>query len=221
LTKIHIFSPVEIGRPKRSTLLVDKVLPHQPIRQWVFSVPFPLRFLFASQPKIMDKALGIVYRSIATHLTHKAGYKNSTAHAGAVTLIQRFGSALNLNIRFHMLFLDGVYVGEGSSSSRFRWVTEPTSYELAQLTHTIAHRLARYLERQGLLVRDAEHGFLALDNSDEDPMVNCGGIPLLTALRWVPNKAVKSSRYNRCPTNAMPMIRQLSATSPDFPCTPV
>ena len=69
-----------------------------------------------------------------------------------------------------MLFLDGVYVGEASSSSRFRWVTEPTSYELAQLTHTIAHRLARYLERQGLLVRDAEHSFLALDNSDEDPM---------------------------------------------------
>ena len=73
-------------------------------------------------------------------------------------------------IHFHMLFLDGVYVGEASSSSRFRWVTEPTSYELAQLTHTIAHRLARYLERRGLLVRDAEHSFLALDNSDEDPM---------------------------------------------------
>ena len=131
-----------------AALLVDEVLPHQPIRQWVLSVPFPLRFLFASQPKIMGKALGIVYRSIATHLTHKAGYKNSTAHTGAVTLIQRFGSALNLNIHFHMLFLDGVYVGEASSSSRFRWVTEPTSYELAQLTHTIARRLARYLERQ-------------------------------------------------------------------------
>lgn len=118
----------------------------------------------------MGKALGIVYRSIAAHLTRKAGYKNSTAHTGAVTLIQRFGSALNLNIHFHMLFLDGVYVGEASSSSRFRWVTEPTSYKLAQLTHTIARRLARHLERRGLLVRDAEHSFLALDNSDEDPM---------------------------------------------------
>ena len=153
-----------------AALLVDEVLPDKPMRQWVLSVPFPLRFLFASQPKIMGKALGIVYRTIATHLTHKAGYTRSTAHTGAVTLIQRFGSALNLNIHFHMLFLDGVYVGEASSSSRFRWVTEPTSYELAQLTRTIAHRLARYLERQGLLVRDAEHSFLALDNSDEDPM---------------------------------------------------
>ena len=31
-------------------------------------------------------------------------------------------------------------------------------------------RLARYLERQGLLERDAEHSTLALDDSDEDPM---------------------------------------------------
>jgi hypothetical protein len=135
-----------------AALLVDEVLPHQPMRQWVLSVPFPLRFLFASQPKIMGKALGIVYRSIATHLTHKAGYKISTAHTGAVTLIQRFGSALNLNIHFHMLFLDGVYVGEAGPSARFRRVKAPTSTELTQLTHTIAHRLARYLERQGLLV---------------------------------------------------------------------
>jgi len=78
-----------------AALLVDEVLPHEPMRQWVLSVPFPLRFLFASQPKVMGKALGIVYRTIATHLTRKAGYTKSTAHAGAVTLIQRFGGALN------------------------------------------------------------------------------------------------------------------------------
>ena len=42
----------------------------------------------------MGKVLGIVYRTIATHLTKKAGYTKSTPHTGAVTLIQRFGSAL-------------------------------------------------------------------------------------------------------------------------------
>ena len=47
----------------------------------------------------MGRVLGIVYRVIATHLTHKAGYIITTAHTGAVTLIQRFGSALNLNIQ--------------------------------------------------------------------------------------------------------------------------
>jgi hypothetical protein len=51
-----------------AALLVDEILPHQPMRQWVLSVPFPLRFLFASNPKVMTRVLGIVYRVISTHL---------------------------------------------------------------------------------------------------------------------------------------------------------
>jgi hypothetical protein len=94
-----------------AALLVDEILPFQPMRQWVLSVPFPLRFLFASNPRVMSRVLGIVYRTIATHLAHKAGFTKPTTQTGAVTLIQRFGGALNLNIHFHMLFLDGVYTG--------------------------------------------------------------------------------------------------------------
>jgi hypothetical protein len=153
-----------------AALLVDEVLPHKPMRQWVFSVPFPLRFLFAGRPAIMGKVLGIVYRTIATHLSRKAGYTKTTAHTGAVTLIQCFGGALNLNIHYHMLFLDGVYVDGAGSTTRFHWVKAPTNDELAQLTHTIVQRIARFLERQGLLERDAEHSTLALDTVDEDPM---------------------------------------------------
>ena len=44
----------------------------------------------------MGKVLGIVYRAIATHLARKSGYTKATAHTGAVTLIQRIGSALGL-----------------------------------------------------------------------------------------------------------------------------
>lgn len=91
-----------------AALLVDEVLPEQPMRQWVLSFPFQLRFLFASRPEIMGWVLGIVYRVIATHLVKKAGHTHQVAKTGAVTLIQRFGSALNLNVHFHMLFLDGV-----------------------------------------------------------------------------------------------------------------
>lgn len=40
-----------------------------------------------------------------------------------------------------MLFLDGVYVEQSHGSARFRWVKAPTSPELTQLTHTIAHRV--------------------------------------------------------------------------------
>jgi len=152
-----------------AALLVDDVFPEQPVRQWVLSFPYPLRFLFASRPAIMGRVLGIVYRVIATYLIRQAGFTHKTAHSGAVTLIQRFGSALNLNAHFHMLFLDGVYV-DGSNGPRFRWINAPTSAELTQLTHTIAHRVGRFLERQGLLERDAETSCLATEAVNDDPM---------------------------------------------------
>ncbi len=115
-----------------AALLVDDVLPDQPLRQWVLSVPYALRFLFATRPAIMGRVLAIVYRSIASHLINKAGVPRNTARTGAVTLIQRFGSALNLNLHFHMLFLDGVYVEHPAGALRFRWLKAPTSAELTE-----------------------------------------------------------------------------------------
>ena len=153
-----------------AALLVDEVFPEQPVRQWVLSFPYPLRFLFASRPEIMGRVLGIVYRVIATHLVNKAGFTRKTARTGAVTLIQRFGSALNLHVHFHMLFLDGVYVDQPDGTVRFRWVKAPTSGELTQLAQTIARRVGRFLERQGLLERDAENSYLAGEAVEAGPM---------------------------------------------------
>ncbi len=82
-----------------AALLADEVFPDVPRRQWVISFPFPLRYLFAAHPQAMgNKVLSIVYRAISTHLGHKAGYHLKDAATGAATPIQRFGSALNLNI---------------------------------------------------------------------------------------------------------------------------
>ena len=109
----------------------------------------------------MSRVPGIVYLAIATHLAHKAGITQPLAQTGAVTLIQCFGSALSLNIHFHMLFLDGVYIGGSSGHPvRFRQVKAPNRNELTRLTHTIAHRVARYLERQGLLELDTGNIYL-------------------------------------------------------------
>ncbi len=43
------------------------------------------------------------------------------------------------------------------------------------LTHTIAQRIGHFLERQGLLERDAENSYLASDAVDEDPMTQLLG----------------------------------------------
>ncbi len=124
-----------------AALLVDEVLLEHPMSQRVLSFLFPLRFLFASRPEIMGRVLGIVYRVIATHLIKSVGQTHTTVRTGEVTLIQRFGAALNLNIHFHMLFLDGVYADNPHGSARFRWIKAPTSEELTQLVYTIANRV--------------------------------------------------------------------------------
>jgi hypothetical protein len=90
-----------------AALLVDEVFPHAPIRQWVLSFPFQLRLLFARDPAIMGQVLGLVYRALSTYLINKAGFTRRDAQTGAVTLIQRFGSALNLNIHLGHTILIG------------------------------------------------------------------------------------------------------------------
>jgi hypothetical protein len=63
-----------------------------------------------------------------------------------------------------------VYIERPDGSLRFRWVRAPTSAELAGLTHTLARRIGRFLERQGLLERDAENSYLAGDVLEAGPM---------------------------------------------------
>jgi len=153
-----------------AALLVDEVLPHQPIRQWVLSFPFQLRFLLANNPQAMGKVLGIVNRAISTHLIKKAGYKKSTAKTGSATYIQRFGSALNLNLHFHTLFIDGVYRQKENGRLVFHRVKAPSASELNSLIATISQRIARHLEKQGLLTRDDENSYLTMDGLDENVM---------------------------------------------------
>ena len=138
------FCPSCGGRRMAETaaLLVDEVLPRKPIRQWVLSLPFALRYLLATRPEVLTRVLGIVYRVISGYLIRKAGLTRASAATGAVALIQRFGSALNLNIHFHMLCLDGVYRQEGPSL-QFVPVPAPSPAELEGLVQTIAERLGR------------------------------------------------------------------------------
>jgi len=63
-----------------------------------------------------------------------------------------------------------VYVERPNGTARFRRVKAPTGQELTQLAHSIAHRVGRFLERQGLLERDMENSYLASDAVEDDTM---------------------------------------------------
>lgn len=77
---------------------------------------------------------------------------------GAVTAIQRFGSALNTTPHFHSLVLDGVYAGPAHQPGRFLELPPPETEDVARVMAGTARRVIRMLERRGL-------------ESDDDPLV--------------------------------------------------
>ena len=99
--------------------------------------------------------------SCSTSLVKQAaGVKLSRADTGAVTLIQRFGSAANLNIHLHCLVLDGVYLNRDGVAV-FHEAAAPTVEELEALLAKIITRTMRLLTRLGALIEEPERTYLA------------------------------------------------------------
>ena len=146
--------------------LVDHVIPHVPVRQWVLSLPIPLRLLWAAQPKLVTPVLPVVHRMITRHLLGQSGLKSEEADSGAVTQIQRFGSAANLNIHLHCLVLDGVYKRGIDGAPAFVEVPEPTDDALQAVLHKIITRLMKLLTCRRVLVE--EEGLTHMADSDSD-----------------------------------------------------
>ncbi len=132
--------------------LVDRVFPEVPVRQWVLSLPFSLRYRLAYDARLVSEVLRIfvqaVFRSLAGRAREHAGVLRS--QCGAVTFVQRFGGALNLNVHFHMLVLDGVYGEDDGQTLRFHRLAQPSDAEVAQVAARVARRIARLLHRRGL-----------------------------------------------------------------------
>ena len=110
---------------------------------------------------------------IAGWLADQTGIDRASARCGAVTLIQRFGSALNLNVHFHMLWLDGVSEEDDESpprKPRLHRTRAPTTAQLTYLADTIAHRVCRHLTRKGWLEGEEESVFLTDNAGGDDGM---------------------------------------------------
>jgi hypothetical protein len=71
-------------------------------------MPYAHRFLMATNALFLRKSLLVFHRTINSFYLNKAkDHKNSKV--GAITVVQRFGGALNLNVHFHSLYTDGVF----------------------------------------------------------------------------------------------------------------
>ena len=84
--------------------LVDSVFPHGPARQWVLSLPFALRYRLAYDAEMVTAVLGVFIRALFGLYRRMArDYGIDQTQCGAVTFVQRFGSAANLNLHFHVV----------------------------------------------------------------------------------------------------------------------
>jgi hypothetical protein len=132
--------------------LVDRVLPEVPVRQWVLTIPFALRYRLACDSGMARDVLRIFIRAVFSFLRRRAGKRMGIGkvQCGAVTFVQRFGGSINLNIHFHSLVLQGVYREGGDGRLRFQRLPPPTDAEVERITERIARRVIRLLERRGL-----------------------------------------------------------------------
>lgn len=133
--------------------LVDRVLPHVPVRQWVFTVPVPVRSQFAFDAALTRAVLRVFLRTVFGWLRRAAARQGIVGgRCGAVTAIQRFGGALTLNIHVHSLVLDGVSTRPSvSTPPRVHATPPPTDDAIARLLGLLQRRVRRLLVRRGRL----------------------------------------------------------------------
>ena len=156
--------------------LVDRVFPRVPIRQWVLSLPKPIRYILARDAKLLTKVVGIFVREIFRDLRRRAGnFKAKESFPGAVTGIQRHGSFLNLNIHPHSLLLDGLYVRDPSTGNlSFRKAAAPSREDLERVLSRTRRRILRFLAKKGFVVARASEeqgGRTELEHAGDEPSV--------------------------------------------------
>jgi len=146
--------------------LVDHVLPAIAIRQWVLTLPPPLRYLLAYDSRLCSDVLRIFIGRVFSFLRQSAKTKLglrrlNQAHPGAIVALQRFGSAANLNIHAHVLVSDGLFVANGDSGTlTFQALPAPTDAQIQHIAWTTCERVVALLRKRGqwLEHRDFGHG---------------------------------------------------------------
>ena len=142
------FCPRCNGRRMNDTAayLADQVLVDVPVRQWVLTVPWWLRARLHYDNRLTSDVLRVFLRTVHAWLRERCGGRGQP---GAVTVIQRFGSALRAHLHFHSLLPHGTYLERPDGGTAFLAAPLPTHAEVEALTARVASRVSALLERRG------------------------------------------------------------------------
>ena len=129
---------------ERAANLVEQVFPTVPVRQWVLTVPHRLRYRLAFDHALCRAVLGVFVRAVLGDYRRRARRQGlRDGQGGSVTVIQRFGSGLQLNAHYHSLLVDGVFTEAADGSLRFHPAPPPTDAEVGRLVATVRTRVLR------------------------------------------------------------------------------
>jgi len=153
--------------------LVEGVMPWVPTRQWVVSVPIPLRYWTAPSRDLTTQVHTIIRTTIAQFYVKQAvkrGAKQHNVQPGSVTFLQRFGGALQLNLHYHVIVIEGVFLDRTDQGLKPRFLKgkPPSDAEVANVVQKISRRIIRTLRRLGYL----EAGMEALVATGYDPLLD-------------------------------------------------
>jgi hypothetical protein len=136
---------------ERAAHLIDRVFPDVPVRQWVLSVPYRLRYLLAWDHDLCREVAGVLLHAVFRVLGDRARDQGvERGRAGGVVVIQRFGGALNLNVHFHALVLDGVFAADARGAPAFHRTRGLTTVDVEEVLATVEPRLAPRLRARGV-----------------------------------------------------------------------
>jgi hypothetical protein len=167
------FCPSCAGRRMAQTAahLVECVMPWVPTRQWVVSVPIPLRYWTAPSRDLTAQVHGIIRTTIAQFYVNQAvkrGAERQNVQPGSVTFLQRFGGALNANLHYHLIVIEGVFLDRTDQGLKPRFVKgePPSDADVADVVQNISRRVIRKLRHLGYL----EAGLEVLVATGYDPL---------------------------------------------------
>src|SRR5690606_34905035 len=150
------FCPSCLGRRMTDSALhlTESVFPKVMARQWVCSLPWGLRALLGYDRRLCSLVLRAFTEEVQRSLKRRAKkvlglIGVALAHTAGITFIQRFDSALRLNVHFHSLFLDGAYIEQSDGSLEFCELAEPTPEQVADVARRTARRVADALRKAG------------------------------------------------------------------------
>jgi hypothetical protein len=182
--------------------LTDRVLPDVPVRQWVLTVPFPLRYPLAYDPDLCREVKGLFIRAVLGWTRRRAERAGNTfGRTGAVVATHRCDSALRLAPHFHAIVLDGVFSGlRLDQQPCFHAIDPPTEEDVARLVRTVRDRVLTLFRRRGRLSDEGE--LLPPDVDDPTAFDVCQVAAVQGRIPFGAERGQPVRRLRRCPDRA-------------------